>query len=84
MYKNLIDSSALSAFSSYPKTTVFGHRANRSGIRRLTIKTDYTLKTFFVDSDREKDSASNVTIFNRSFTDIDGVLGQKLIFRSFL
>ncbi len=42
------------------------------------------LKTFFIDSDRENNSASNVTLFNASLTDIDGFSGQKLIFRSFL
>jgi hypothetical protein len=42
------------------------------------------LKNIFIDSDREKNSASNVTIFNGSFTGIDGLSGQKLIFRSFL
>ena len=35
-----------------------------------------------MDSDREKNSASNESIFDESKSDFDGLSGQKLIFRT--
>ena len=57
-------------FRDTPKNTVFGHMTNRGGIRRLTNKKDSYFQNIFIDSDREKNSASNDTIFNGSYTDI--------------
>ena len=57
-------------FLDTPKNTVYGHWTNRGGIRRLTIKKDSCFLNIFIDSDREKNSASNDTIFNGSYTDI--------------
>jgi hypothetical protein len=71
-------------FLDTPKTTVYDHMTNRGGILRKTIKNDSYVQNLFIYSDREKNSASNDTIFNASFTDLNGLPGQKLIFRSFL
>ena len=57
-------------FLDTPKNTVYDHRTNRGGIRRLTIKKDSYFQNIFIDSDREKNSASNDTIFNGPCTDI--------------
>ena len=75
-------------FSQYfldtPKNTDYDHRTNRGGIRWLMIKKDSYLRNIFVDFDREKNSASNDTIFNGLIRILNGLLGQKLIFLSFL
>ena len=84
MNKNLIDSSVLSAFSWHPKNHCFWPSGQSGRYSSINDQKRLYLENLFIDSDREKNSASNVTIFNRSFTGIDGVLGQKLIFRSFL
>ena len=57
-------------FPDTPKNTVNDHRTNRGGIRRLTIKKDSYFQNIFIDSDREKNSASNDTILNGPCTDI--------------
>ena len=57
-------------FLDTPKNTVHGHWTNRGGIRRLTIEKDSYFLNIFIDPDREKNSASNDTIFNGSYTDI--------------
>ena len=43
----------------------------------------YCLQKSFIDSDREKNSASNDSIFNGFDMDINDLLGQKLIFGPF-
>ena len=63
---------------------VYDHRANRGGVRWLTIKKDSYLWNLFIDSDREKNSASNDTIFNCLIRILNNLLGQKLIFWSFV
>ena len=58
-------------------------RPNRGGIRPLSIEKDSYRENLLIVSDREKNSASNKTIFNESDTNNSGLLGQKLIFPSF-
>ncbi len=55
-------------------------RPNRSGILRVSIEKDLNVQLALIDSDREKNSASNEIIFNESKMYVDGCLGQKLIF----
>jgi hypothetical protein len=40
----------------------------------------FFLENFSINSDREKKSASNYSIFNESYARINGFLGQTLIF----
>jgi hypothetical protein len=40
------------------------------------------LEHFFINSDREKNAASNDSIFNEYFARINGFLGEKLFFVS--
>jgi hypothetical protein len=55
-------------------------RPNRSGILRVSIEKDLNVQLALIDSDREKNSASNEIIFNESKMYFDGCSGQKLIF----
>ena len=48
------------------------------------IKKDSYLRNLFIDCGREKNSASNDTIFNGLVRILNGLLGQKLIFLSFI
>ena len=67
-------------FLDTPKNTVHGHWTDRRGIRRLTIKKDSYFVNIFIYPDREKNSASNDTIFNGSYTDIKWSFRSKIDF----
>jgi hypothetical protein len=53
----------------------------------MYLRSNFHKYTFYsyqvlIDSDREKNSASNESIFDESKSDIHGSLGQKLVFRA--
>ncbi len=54
---------------------------NRNGIWQLSAEKYLNVLELFIDSDREKNSASNEPIFVESGSGFSGLSGQKLVFR---
>jgi hypothetical protein len=68
-------------FRNFKNSLYKAIRTHRGGIRPLSSSKSFVLEKCLMCLDREKDSASNETIFNNFTKHIGGLRGQKLIFR---